>query len=374
MTIQPIKLFEPATAGALKLKHRVVLAPLTRMRGTQKTGVPSELAPQYYSQRASEGGLLISEGTIVAEEAKGYDFIPGIWSAEQVEAWKKVTAAVHAKGGLIFSQIWAIGRVGLPENVPKVFAPSAIPAEGHTDNLSVMTVEDIDRFVEHFKQAALNAVEAGFDGVEIHGANGYLLDEFIQSVSNQRNDDYGGSLENRFRFPLRVLKAVSSAIGASRVGIRISPFSRFQSMREADPLATFVPFVESVLKAEPELAYIHAVDGRTNGTDDLMPDQVPAADKLDDIRAVVDKLGKNTAFIIAGSFNPELSKKHAEKYDDLIAFGRYFISNPDLPLRIKNGWPLKTYHRPTFYTQTPEGYIDFPEYTPLAQDEAVEDA
>ncbi|WVQ86167.1 hypothetical protein IAT38_008335 [Cryptococcus sp. DSM 104549] len=363
MTIQTSKLFEPITIGATNLKHRVVLAPLTRNRVSQKTGVISDLAAQYYAQRTTDGGLLISEATVVAEEAKGYDFVPGIYSSEQIAAWKKVTDAVHAKGGVIYSQLWSVGRVGYPTNVPKVFAPSAIPADGCTPDLTPMTVEDIDRFVGHYRQAALNAVEAGFDGVELHFANGYLLDTFIQSISNQRTDDYGGSLENRFRFPLRVLSAVSSVIGASRVGVRISPFSRFQSMREAEPLATFVPFTKAILEAQPDLAFVHGVDKRIVGNDDLTDDRVLASDSLDEIREVVKKLGKSTAFIIAGSFAPESAKEHAEKYDDLIAFGRYFISNPDLPQRIKNGWPLKAYHRPTFYTQTAEGYTDFPEYT-----------
>ncbi|WVQ85650.1 hypothetical protein IAT38_007816 [Cryptococcus sp. DSM 104549] len=366
MTVtQPSKLFQPVTVGDINLKHRVVLAPLTRMRASQKTGIPSDLALSYYSQRASDGGLLISEGTLVAEEARSYDFVPGIWSAEQVEGWKKITAAVHAKGAHFYCQLFSNGRAAPAQPGAKVLGASAIPLPGFSQEVIPMTEEDIDRYVEHYKQAAVNAIEAGFDGVEIHYANGYHLDQFLQSVSNQRTDAYGGSLANRFRFPLRVLSAVSSAIGASRVGIRISPFSRFQDMREANPLATFVPFTEAVLAAEPELAYVHAVDGRISGAEDISDNLVQKEDSLDEIREVVKRLGKKTVFIVAGGISPERVEDHVQKYDELIAFGRYFTSNPDLPQRIKNGWPLKAYHRPTFYTQTAEGYNDFPEYTPV---------
>ncbi|WVQ85654.1 hypothetical protein IAT38_007820 [Cryptococcus sp. DSM 104549] len=356
--IQPINLFQPIKAGSTDLKHRIVLAPMGRLRATQKTGVPSKEAALYYAQRASDGGLLISEGTVIAPEAGGYDYVPGIWSSEQVEAWKPVPPAVHAKGGRIFCQLGSIGRMALPENVDKVFAPSNIPADAGTKDLTVMTEEDIDRFVEHYRQATVNAVEAGFDGVEIHCANGYLLDEFIQSVSNQRTDDYGGTPANRFRFPLRVLTAVSSIIGASRVGVRISPFARFQNMREPNPLATFVPFVEALLEAHSDLAYVHAVDRRIDGVDDIPHEEVQMTDSLDDIRDVVKRLGRGTAFIIAGGFTPAMAREHAEKHDDLVAFGRHFTSNPDLPERIKNGWPLTVYHRDTFYTQTLEGYTE----------------
>ncbi|WVQ85653.1 hypothetical protein IAT38_007819 [Cryptococcus sp. DSM 104549] len=363
--IQNSKLFEPITVGSTALKHRVVLAPMTRTRASQTTGIPSEHTIEYYTQRASEGGLLITEGLLVAEEDMGFPFVPAIWSSEHVQAWKTITAAVHAKGGKIYSQIGTVGRIAMPSLVPKVFSPSTIPAEGGSStDLTSMTVEDIDRFVEHYRKAAVNAVEAGFDGIEIHNCSGFLLDQFVQSVSNDRTDDYGGSVANRIRFPLRAIAAVCSVIGASKVGVRISPFSRFQSMREPDPMATFVPYVEALLKAQPELGYVHAVEARADEITGTLIGAPPESDNLDAIREAVKRLGKGTAFIVSGGYTPESAKEHAEKYDgELISFGRYFTSNPDLPDRIKNGWPLQKYKREFFYAQTPEGYIDFPIYS-----------
>ncbi|WVQ85652.1 hypothetical protein IAT38_007818 [Cryptococcus sp. DSM 104549] len=365
MTVtQQSKLFEPITVGSTALKYRIVMAPMTRMRASQSTGVPSEYTIEYYAQRASEGGLIITEGTLVAEEDMGYPFIPAIWSSEQVEVWKKVTAAVHAKGGKIYSQFGTVGRIAMPGLLPKIFSPSTIPAEGLSTDLTPMTVEDIDRFVEHYRKAAVNAVEAGFDGIEIHCCSGFLLDQFVQSVSNDRTDDYGGSVANRIRFPLRAIAAVCSVIGASKVGVRISPFSRYQSMREPDPMATFVPYVEALLEAQPDLGHVHAVEARADEINGSLVGAPPESDNLDAIREAVKKVGKGTVLIVSGGYTPESAKEHADKYsNELIAFGRDFTSNPDLPERIKNGWPLKKYKREFFYAQTPEGYIDFPIYS-----------
>ncbi|KAK8850760.1 hypothetical protein IAR55_004680 [Kwoniella newhampshirensis] len=285
----------------------------------------------------------------------------GICNEEQIAVWKKITAGVHAKNGKIFCQLYGAGRMADPDVVPRVYSPNGQSWPPGAHKVTPMSGEDIRRFVEHFRQAAINSIEAGFDGVEIHCANGYLLDEFIQSVSNDRTDAYGGSLENRFRFPIEVINAVSSAIGGDRVGVRISPYSRFQGMRESDPLSVFVSFVESVVKAQPSLAYIHAIEGRIEGSTDAAEEEVKEEDTLDEIRDVVAKHGR--AFIVAGGYTPEKARTHAEKYDDLIAFGRWFIPNPDLPERIKNDWPLTKYDRSTFYTPTAEGYIDYPPYT-----------
>ncbi|KAK8850748.1 hypothetical protein IAR55_004668 [Kwoniella newhampshirensis] len=383
MTIAPqSKLFTPLAVGALELKHRVVMAPLTRMRAEKGTGVPQDISAEYYTQRASDGGLIVSEATFIHEEARGYEFVPGIYSPEQIAGWKKVTDGVHSKGGKIFCQLWALGRVADPSIAPVIYSAGSIPDDGTDLNgnklppptLHPMTEQDIDRFVQHYASAAKNAIEAGFDGVEIHGANGYLLDQFLQSNSNNRTDSYGGSLENRFRFPLRVLNAVCAAIGAPNVGIRMSPYSRFQGMREPKPMDTFVPWAKTILTNQPRLAYIHATEGRASGAVDTPEELITEVDTLDPIRAVVQDLGKGTRFIVAGGFLPETAKDHAEKYgDDLVAFGRYFISNPDLPRRVQNGWPLKKYQRETFYTQTSEGYLDFPEYEQkaLEQDDAL---
>ncbi|KAH7238617.1 hypothetical protein BKA59DRAFT_253433 [Fusarium tricinctum] len=362
------KLFSPVKVGSVELKHRVVLAPLTRLRADEATAVPASYAAEYYAQRSSDGGLLISEGTFIAHEAGGISRVPGIYSPEQIAAWKVITDAVHAKGGYIFAQLWALGRVADPKLVPHVWSAGSIPFDKGTGaaeppaKFTTMTESDIDRFVGHYRQAALNSIEAGFDGVELHGANGYLIDQFLQTNSNDRTDSYGGSLENRFRFPLRVLEAVTDAIGPERVGIRMSPFSRFQGMREADPLSVFVPWAKAIIKAQPSLAFIHAVEPRISGGSDEAGHFPKTEDTLEPIRQVVSNSG--VKFIVAGGFTPETAVKHANKTEDLVGFGRYFIPNPDLPARIQNGWPLTKYDRSLFYTPDEKGYTDYPAYHP----------
>ncbi|WRT67303.1 uncharacterized protein IL334_004271 [Kwoniella shivajii] len=364
MAIQNSKLFAPVKIGSVDLKHRVVMAPLTRFRAEKDTGVPSEYAAEYYSQRATDGGLLITEATFISEAARGYPSVPGIYKPEHVEGWKKINEAVHKKGGKIFAQLWHLGRVA--KISPVIYAASDI-ADSTSDDpkpeLHVMTEEDIDRTVGEYAHAAKTAIEAGFDGVEIHGANGYLLDQFLQPVSNQRTDSYGGPLENRFRFPLRVLNEVCAAIGADKVGIRMSPFGRFQGMRgDFKPLETFVPWTEAIVKAQPQLAYIHAIGNRTQGNDDISLDKQVSEDTLDPIRDATVKAG--IKFLNAGGFggkegNPQ---KQADESGDLIVFGRHFISNPDLVYRLKNDLPLAHYDRDTFYSSGPHGYVDIPEY------------
>ncbi|WVQ75199.1 hypothetical protein IAR50_004810 [Cryptococcus sp. DSM 104548] len=359
------KLFAPTTVGSLELDHRIVLAPMTRFRGKEE-GVPSADHITYYEQRATKGGLLISEGVFISKEAGGYNAVPGIYSKEQLEAWKPVTAAVHAKGGKIAAQLWALGRVTDPSNVDKVFAPSDVPFAEGPQTLHVMTEEDIDRFVENYAQAARNAIEAGFDAVEAHFANGYLVDQFIQSVSNKRTDSYAAST---FKFPLRILDAVIAAIGAERVGFRISPFNTFQGMREAKPLDTFVPLINKVFDAHSNLAFVHAVEPRADGFE--LKDDV-GEDTLDPIRQIVKAKGNGTKFIVAGGYTPEKAIAHADATDDLIAIGRYFISNPDIVERIKNNHPLFAYNRDTFYSPGPAGYTDYLEYNAIKQDHAAD--
>ncbi|KPM39783.1 hypothetical protein AK830_g6787 [Neonectria ditissima] len=367
------KLFTPIKLGTLDLQHRVVMAPLTRKRAEAGSGIPADFTAEYYAQRASPGGLLVSEGTFIAEEAGGYQHVPesGIYSPKQIEAWKRITAAVHEKGGLIVCQLWALGRVADSNMVSTVWSAGSKPfvADGPSPmrsddpsltKLTLMEEKDIDRFVDHFRQAALNSIEAGFDGVEIHGANGYLIDQFLQTSSNDRDDRYGGSVENRLRFPLRVLTAVCEAIGPDRVGIRMSPFSYFQGMREEEPLDLFVPWVEAIARTQPSLAFVHAVGPRAFGSRDTPQHLQQPEDCLDAIRKAVGQVG--IKLIIAGGYHPETAIQHTSETDDLVAFGRYFISNPDLPARIRNGWKLRKYDRRTFYTQTAEGYTDLPNY------------
>ncbi|KAF5026844.1 hypothetical protein F66182_1038 [Fusarium sp. NRRL 66182] len=347
MTVSKItKLFSPIKVGVAELQHRVVLAPLTRRRANKETAIPADFAVEYYSQRATR-----------------------IYSKEQIAEWKAITDAVHAKGGYIFCQLWALGRTADPRIVPTVWSAGSIPWTGagafssvKPENFAILTESDLDRFVGHYRQAALNAVEAGFDGVEIHGANGYLVDQFLQSNTNDRTDSYGGSLENRFRFPLRVLNAVVDAIGPERVGIRMSPFSSFQGMREADPLSVFVPWAEAIVKAQPSLAFVHAVEPRAEGASDAPANLQKPEDTLTPIRDVLNGAGVN--LIVAGGFTPESAIEHASETDDLVAFGRHFIPNPDLPARIKNGWPLTEYDRSSFYTPGEKGYSDYVVYTP----------
>lgn len=359
-------LFTPIEVGAYTLKHRVVLAPLTRNRADPKTLVPSDMAIEYYQQRASDGGLLITEGAFIAAEAGGIAGAPGIFSKEQIAKWREIADAVHAKGGRIFIQIWALGRTANPALVPVVYGPSGEPYVANPKKpvpvpVKAMTEADIDRFVANYAQAAKNAIEAGCDGVEIHGANGYIVDQFLQSVSNKRTDSYGGDINGRMKFPLRVLDAVCAAIGPERVGIRMSPFGIVQGMREKVPLDTFLPYAKAIVQHQPKLAYVHAVTPRTYGTTDMPENMVVKDDDLEPIRKVI--RGAGVAFISAGGYRPQGAIKAAEETGDLIGMGRYFISNPDLPERMAHGWDLNNYDRKTFYTNGAHGYIDYPVYS-----------
>ncbi|OCF45603.1 hypothetical protein I317_00505 [Kwoniella heveanensis CBS 569] len=352
------KLFAPIKLGDIQLKHRVVMAPMTRLRADFISAEPSDMMVDYYARRATDGGLIISEAISPSKDGKGWPCQPGLWSQEQVVGWKKITDAVHAKGAKMIAQICLAGRVAMSTATPTVYAPSNLhdPTPGaEKPELKVMDQDDIDQAIRDFTLGAENAIAAGFDGVEVHCANGYLLDQFINSTSNQRTDAYGGSLANRFRFPIAIITSIASSIGAQRVGVRISPFATYQGMREpGNPLDTFVPFVEAVLDAAPDLGYFHGLMPRANGADDQESKELVEKDSLDPIRDVLVKRG--VPFIIAGGFVGENAKEHTEKYDDLIAFGRYFTSNPDLPARIRNNYPLQKYDRATFYTQTAPGY------------------
>jgi 2,4-dienoyl-CoA reductase-like NADH-dependent reductase (Old Yellow Enzyme family) len=357
-------LFTPTKVGLMNLKHRAVLAPLTRLRA-QKDHVPSDLQVEYYKQRASEGGLLVTEATNISTTSGCFPHTPGVFTEEQIEAWKKVTDAVHSKGSYIYLQLWHAGRTGFsilnPGNKPPV-APSAIAARG--TNPKGMAYEapraleksEIEQITEDYAKAALNAIEAGFDGVEIHGANGYLVDQFINSISNQRTDEYGGSLEKRARFALEVVESVSKAVGQERTAIRFSPGGAFQDMKDDTPTETWSYLISQIKEQYPDLAYMSFMEPRGDQGDDLVEEGV---DSLKPFRDIWKK-----PFIVAGGFSNGIkyTHQHAEATGDLIAFGRAFIANPDLPERIRNDYPLNRYHRPTFYTNEAEGYIDYPFY------------
>ncbi|CAO3646952.1 unnamed protein product [Mucor fragilis] len=357
-------LFSPIKVGTNTLKHRVVLAPMTRFRATLEA-VPTDLQAKYYEQRASDGGLLVSEATFISRLAGGYPQIPGIYNKTQIEGWKKATSAVHAKGGIFFLQLGHVGRVGskyLNPNQEQVVGASDIPCPGKSltgaDNEvpRALTIEEIKSIVNDYAQAAKNAIEAGFDGVEIHGANGFLVDQFINNSSNNRTDIYGGSVENRGRFALEVVNAVASAVGEERTAIRFSPGGAFQGMSSDNVEETWGYLVSELQKSHSGLAYLHFIESRA---DIEASNQNNTVDTLESYR----KIWKGP-FITAGGFSTslEFGNEIAEKTGGLVAYGRAFVANPDLPERLRNGWELNPYDRDTFYSHDAEGYTDYPFY------------
>ncbi|PMD41767.1 NADPH dehydrogenase [Hyaloscypha variabilis F] len=351
-------LFKPLKLGNIQLQNRVVMAPLTRFRADDEH-VPLPFVPEYYAQRGSvPGTLLISEATFIAPRAGGYGNAPGIWSDAQIASWKNVTSAVHAKGSFIYLQLWALGRAASPGQLKKelgqdakVVGASDIPFEGGATP-TPLTETEIKEYIGLYAQAAKNAVAAGFDGVEIHGANGYLIDQFLQDVSNNRTDAWGGSVENRARFGIEVAKAVVAAVGPERTGIRLSPFSEFQGMRMADPRPQFSYFAQELKKLK--LAYIHLVESRIAGNADV--------EQTDKVNFLVDLWDNQSPVLIAGGFTstsakPTVDEEFKDK-DVVIVFGRYFISNPDLVFRLKERIEFTPYDREKFYNKgQKDGYI-----------------
>lgn len=351
-------LFEPYALGHLTLANRIVMAPLTRNRAG-KGFVPSEFAPEYYGQRAS-AGLLISEATQISQQGQGYQDTPGIYSPAQIDGWRAVTDAVHAKGGRIFAQLWHVGRIShvdLQPNGDAPVAPSALRAESKTfvNNSFVdvsepraLELEELPGIINDFHQAAANAIKAGFDGVEIHGANGYLLDQFAKDGANLRDDAYGGSIVNRARLLLEVASAVASEIGPKRTGIRISPVSPANGITSSDPQAQFDYIVDQL--SALDLVYLHVVEGATGGPRDVAPFDY----------AGLRRRFKNT-YIANNGYDLALAKQQlAENKADLFAFGRPFIANPDLVERLKTGAPLAELDPNTLYGGGAAGYIDYP--------------
>jgi NADPH2 dehydrogenase len=352
------KLFQPLKVGSLELSNRIVMAPLTRYRADD-SHVPLPYVAEYYAQRASyPGTLLVTEATFIAAKAGGYPAVPGIWNQDQIDGWKKVTDAVHAKGSFIFMQLWALGRAAAAEVLEKegfkVKSASNIAFEGGATP-EPLTEAEIKEYIGLYVQAAKNAIAAGMDGVEIHSANGYLIDQFLQDVSNQRTDAWGGSIEKRARLGLEVAKAVVEAVGAERVGLRVSPFSPFQGMKMADPIPQFSYYVQELKKFK--LAYLHIVEPGINGNA-----SVEAVDQKTDF--LVDIWANQSPVLLAGGFKaPGAYSTVDEKYKDkdvAIVFGRYFIANPDLVFRVKEKIEFTPYDRQTFYTpQTKVGYTDW---------------
>lgn len=361
------KLFTPLALGPSLLQHRVVMAPLTRMRASAKGNLPTALNAQYYAQRATPGGLLIAEATPVSWQGHGHPNVPGIHTVAQVAAWRQVTDAVHAQGGVIYLQLWHTGRVSHSSHQPdgsRPVGPSAIAAQGMTMDAArqpvpyevprALAIDEMPALVDTWRQAAARAMQAGFDGVEIHGANGYLLEQFLQSRSNVRTDAYGGSVENRCRLHLEIGAAVAREIGADRTGIRLSPWGIANDSGEADPLPLYTHLVREL--ARLNLVYLHLVEPRASGTGkaDIVREGQPSAAET------FRPLWPNV-LIDAGGFDRVGALQAVEQgRADAVAFGRYFISNPDLPRRLQIGAPLTPYHRPTFYGGGAEGYTDYP--------------
>jgi len=352
-------LFSSTRLEPLALQNRLVMAPLTRSRATGN--IPNDLMAQYYAQHAS-AGLIITEGTSPSPNGLGYARIPGIYSAEQIAGWKRVTAAVHPLGARIFVQLMHCGRVAHPLNLPagaRILAPSAVAAVGemYTDAKGMqpnatpvaMTEADIKSTVEEYAQAAKNAVDAGFDGVELHGANGYLLEQFFRPTSNRRTDRYGGAIENRARFVLEVTRAVIGAIGKDKVGIRLSPFGAFNDMPAYPTTEADYTYLAGEVNAIG-LVYVHLVDHSSMGAP-----PVPES-----IKATFRSVFKRT-LILSGGYDAVRAESDLEAGRcDLVAFGRPFLANPDLVTRWKTGAALNVPDMSTFYTPGAKGYTDYP--------------
>ncbi|KAF5722977.1 OYE2-NADPH dehydrogenase (old yellow enzyme) isoform 1 [Fusarium mundagurra] len=394
------KLFTPLDIGNGKvhLKHRIIHAPLTRNRGTpvnsdssperpNRLWVPNDLMAEYYSQRATDGGLIISEGLPPSLEGNGMPGVPGIFLPEQVEGWKKVVSAVHSKGGYIYAQLWHSGRANIPQLTgTPILAPSATPWDDPNETFAYppphsatpvkmadyppieMTVEKIKSTIGDYVSAAKNAIEAGFDGVEVHGGNGYLVEQFLSSNINKRTDHYGGTEEKRYDFALELMEELAKAIGQENLAIRLTPFGLFNQARGEKRVETWSHLCRELKSRLPKLSYVSFVEPRYEQVFSEAEKQkflgswgLPTVD-LSLFRSIFG----DTPFFSAGGFNDVNSWGVVEsgKYDGLL-YGRYFISNPDLVERLRNGWPLQAYDRKTFYGPYEDnavGYTDYPFY------------
>lgn len=354
MSTDTAALFQPVQLGHLTLANRFIMAPLTRCRAIDH--LPNDLMAEYYSQRAS-AGLIISECTMVTPQTSAFGNDPGIYSQEQIDGWKKTTNAVHQAGGKIFLQIWHAGRAAHPllNNGKEAVSASAlaIDDETHTPEgkkpytvAHELTKAEIAEIVNDFRQGAANAIEAGFDGVEVHGANGYLIDQFLRDSANQRTDEYGGSLENRARFLTEILQAVTDEIGSDKVGLRLSPLNSFNSMKDSDPV-TWMAFLAKHLNPF-NLAYLHVMRADFFGQQQA------------DILPVAREHFKGHLMVNMGYTAQEAAEVIEQGLADSVAFGTGFLANPDLPARIQAGAELNTPDQDTFYTSDEKGYTDYP--------------
>lgn len=363
-------LFEPTQAGDIALANRIAMAPLTRNRSPE--AIPTDLVATYYAQRAS-AGLIISEATAISPQGQGYADVPGLYGTEQLDGWKKVTRAVHQAGGKIVVQLWHVGRIShtslQPGNAQPV-APSAIRAHAKTvlikDGVPTFTetsepraldAEELPGIVQDYRHAARNAIAAGFDGVEIHAANGYLIDQFLKTGANQRTDDYGGSIKNRARLLLEVTRAIVDEIGGGRTGIRLSPVTPANDIVDENPQLLF-DYVACEL-GKLGLAFIHVIEGATGGPREL-------ADRpfsYDEMRTAYRTAGGKGAWMVNNAYDRALAESALAHGADIVAFGRPFIANPDLVQRLEQNAPLNELNRATLYGGGAEGYTDYPTLT-----------
>ena len=364
-------LFDPITAGDITLANRIAMAPLTRNRAPD--AIPAAMTATYYAQRAS-AGLLITEATAISQQGQGYADVPGLYAPEQIAAWKRVTDAVHAAGGKIVVQMWHVGRVSHTSLQPgggAPVAPSAIAARtktyiidadgkggfAPTSEPRALDIEELPGIVEDYRRAARAAIEAGFDGVEVHAANGYLIDQFLRVGSNHRTDAYGGSIANRTRLLVEVMEAVTAEIGAGRTAIRISPVTPANDAADPAPQPLFTHVVEQL--ARWPLAYVHVIEGATGGARDFQQGDKPFDYAA--LKAAYAAAGGRAAWMVNNGYDRDLAAAAvAEGRADIVAFGKAFISNPDLVLRLREKAPLNPFDTSTFYGGGERGYIDYP--------------
>lgn len=369
-------LFEPCQAGALQLASRIVMAPLTRNRAPN--ALPNALMAEYYAQRANPAtgaGLIITEATAISHQGQGYSDVPGIWSTAQVNAWQPITQGVHAKGAKIVMQLWHVGRISHTSLQPggqAPVAPSAIVAKSKTVLIEngvpsfvatsvprALLLEEIPGIVADYRKAARNAMEAGFDGIEVHAANGYLIDQFLRADSNHRSDIYGGSIENRARLLKEVMNAVCEEIGAGRCGIRISPVTPANDASDSAPQALFEHVAQFL--GSLSLAYVHVIEGSTGAARDYQ--QGDRAFDYEALKATYQQAGGKGAWMLNNGYGRELADHALQNGADLIAFGKSFIANPDLGARLKQNGPYNLPDRATFYGGKEIGYTDYPTLT-----------
>jgi N-ethylmaleimide reductase len=372
------KLFQPTQIGDIALKNHIVMAPLTRNRSPG--AIPNDVNVEYYSQRAT-AGLIITEATAITHQGQGYADVPGLYSKEALDGWKRVTDAVHAEGGKIVVQMWHVGRIShttlQPDNGKPVSSTNRVAkaktylvnADGtgafaDTSEPRALEASEIPGIIEDYRKAARAAIDAGFDGVEIHGANGYLLDQFMRDGVNDRTDEYGGSIENRTHFTFQVVEAVTREIGARRTAIRISPVTPSGESYDSNPQALFSHVIEGLAKYD--LAYIHVVEGQTGGERDYRQGDNPSFD-YKALRAAYEKAGGKAGWMVNNGYVRDMAIETVETGKaDLVAFGKPFISNPDLVERLEKNLPLNTPDQSTFYGGGAKGYIDYPQLEKVA--------